>query len=63
MISFNRNSCGYHETGGRFDYFCISGFAYLIDTCNPNDVGNGWENPTKVKAEAEYLNSGSVFSI
>jgi len=63
MISFDKNTCGYHETGGRFDYFCILGFAYMVDTHNPNDVGNGWEHPVKVKAEVEYLNSGSVFSI
>lgn len=61
MISFDKNSVGYHETGGRFDYFCLGGFACLVDTTT--NLTGDWQSAEEARKEADYLNSGAVFEI
>ena len=60
-MNIDRNSVGYTEAGARFDYFCFSGLACIVDTATKST--SVWKPIHQAKAEAGYLNSGFSFEI
>jgi hypothetical protein len=57
----DRHSIGYHDTGGRFDYFSSMGFACVVDTLTKNT--SDWMPVEQARSQAGYLNSGTCFEI
>lgn len=55
MHNIYKNSVGYHETGGRFDWYCFANFAVVIDTETKATV-TGWINTKDAEHVANMLN-------
>jgi hypothetical protein len=56
MHNIYKTSVGYHETGERFDWYCLGGFAVVIDTETKATI-TGWINIKDAKHVATTLNS------